>query len=428
TETIRNCLNPEWCKPIFVDYYFEEVQRVKFEIGPKSGRKYGEIKVIAEEADDEAKETLQLVCAARNLDKKDLFGKSDPFLQIYRINDDGTEYLLHRTEIIKKTLINEKKMQKKWKKYRNSGVLIFHTVAIKREYSFLDFITRGTQLDFSVAIDLTASNGQINKPGSLHYIGDGQPNEYFIAIRAVADICQHYNNTKNFDAMGFGAKIPPHYTAVNHCFPLNLSDSFCVHGVNGLLDAYRFCLPQCILYGPTNFANVVNEAAKTCINYRKDGSRYRILLIITDGAICDFDQTLSAIISASFLPLSIIIIGVGGEDFESMRRLDSDDSLLRYQGRTAQRDIVQFVALRNFLMEKSISGEESSVAIAKLAKEVLAEIPTQLTSYMKINDIQPCQPKDSSGPLKFFQLFDPSPLYPSASPSYLPKASAPPLL
>lgn len=77
-----------------------------------------------------------------------------------------------------------------------------------------------TQLDFSVAIDLTASNGQINKPGSLHYIGDGQPNEYFIAIRAVADICQHYNNTKNFDAMGFGAKIPPHYTAVNHCFPL----------------------------------------------------------------------------------------------------------------------------------------------------------------------------------------------------------------
>lgn len=52
-------------------------------------------------------------------------------------------------------------------------------------------------------------------------------------------------------------------------------------------------------------------------------------------------------------------------------------------------------------MEKSISGEESSVAIAKLAKEVLAEIPTQLTSYMKINDIQPCQPKDSSGPLKF---------------------------
>lgn len=39
-------------------------------------------------------------------------------------------------------------MQKKWKKYRNSGVLIFHTVAIKREYSFLDFITRGYYFDF----------------------------------------------------------------------------------------------------------------------------------------------------------------------------------------------------------------------------------------------------------------------------------------
>jgi hypothetical protein len=41
------------------------------------------------------------------------------------------------------------------------------------------------------------------------------------------------------------------------------------------------------------------------------------------------------------LPLSIIIIGVGKEDFEKMDELDADDELLSHNGRTAQRDIVQ---------------------------------------------------------------------------------------
>lgn len=30
---------------------------------------------------------------------KDFFSKSDPFLEIFRINDDGTESLVHRTEV-----------------------------------------------------------------------------------------------------------------------------------------------------------------------------------------------------------------------------------------------------------------------------------------------------------------------------------------
>ena len=31
---------------------------------------------------------------------KDFFSKSDPFLEIFRLNDDGTESLVHRTEVI----------------------------------------------------------------------------------------------------------------------------------------------------------------------------------------------------------------------------------------------------------------------------------------------------------------------------------------
>lgn len=34
---------------------------------------------------------------------KDFFSKSDPFLEIFRINDDGTESLVHRTEVTTST-------------------------------------------------------------------------------------------------------------------------------------------------------------------------------------------------------------------------------------------------------------------------------------------------------------------------------------
>ena len=48
-------------------------------------------------------------------------------------------------------------------------------------------------------------------------------------------------------------------------------------------------------------------------------SQYLILLIITDGAIHDMDETVAAIVAACELPLSILIVGVGNDDFSSMQ-------------------------------------------------------------------------------------------------------------
>ena len=53
-------------------------------------------------------------------------------------------------------------------------------------------------------------------------------------------------------------------------------------------------------------------------------------MILTDGIITDFEDTKAAIVSASELPMSIIIVGVGDEDFSAMEALDSDQgNLLR---------------------------------------------------------------------------------------------------
>jgi hypothetical protein len=49
-----------------------------------------------------------------------------------------------------------------------------------------------------------------------------------------------------------------------------------------------------------------------------ENQKYFILLIITDGVINDFEATKDEIVLASELPISIVIIGVGDENFDKM--------------------------------------------------------------------------------------------------------------
>lgn len=61
------------------------------------------------------------------------------------------------------------------------------------------------------------------------------------------------------------------------------------------------------------------------------------------------EETRHAVVQASKLPMSIIIVGVGNADFAAMEFLDGDSRTLRsHTGEEAARDIVQFVPFREF--------------------------------------------------------------------------------
>jgi hypothetical protein len=97
-----------------------------------------------------------------------------------------------------------------------------------------------------------------------------------------------------------------------------------------------------------------------------------------DGVITDLQQTIIAIINAAELPLSLLIVGVGGADFTEMETLDADKKRLSGpDGRVAARDIVQFMPMRNVAHGASI------------ARSLLAELPGQLLEYMKSRGIVP---------------------------------------
>lgn len=194
-----------------------------------------------------------------------------------------------------------------------------------------------------------------------------------------------------FPVFGFGAQLPPAWQ-VSHVFPINFNPAnpFCA-GIEGVVQAYQQCLPQLKLWGPTNFSPIINHVACFARQALRQSvaSQYFVLLIITDGVITDMDQTRSAIVEASRLPMSIIIVGVGGADFSEMEFLDSDDKLLHSpRGEVASRDIVQFVPFRDF--------QGNSVA---LAQSVLAELPDQVASFFNSRNMKPCvsEPSEAVG-------------------------------
>ena len=80
-------------------------------------------------------------------------------------------------------------------------------------YSFIDYLRGGVEINLIVAVDLTASNGLANSPQSLHYIDsnpDWPPNQYHQAIQAVGSILLEYDHDKLVPIYGFGGvpRIP----------------------------------------------------------------------------------------------------------------------------------------------------------------------------------------------------------------------------
>ncbi|EDQ89579.1 uncharacterized protein MONBRDRAFT_36908 [Monosiga brevicollis MX1] len=468
TERIKNASDPQFATVLTTPYFFERRQPVRFAVYDMDGssqelrdhdligecettigalvgehggtlheqltykgkkRERGSLTVVAEEVKAAAGEAIFQIQGTK-LDKKDFFGKSDPFFKIFRQSGGGwtcvgtSEVIMKNLDPVwqpfrlaigklcngddqrplkfevydwdsdgghdligicettlaqlksgtqKLELIRAKKVGRK--NYTNSGVLTIRT-SIEASFTFLDFLRNGYGINVSFAVDFTGSNGSPKMPSSLHYMNPMAPNEYMQAIMGIGTILADYDSDKLFPAFGYGAKFPN--GTVSHDFALNGNgdNPFC-SGVPGVITAYQQALHTVDLWGPTNFAPIISRMAGIAEAHSE--RQYHVLLIITDGQITDMADTKMAIIKASRLPMSIVIIGVGGADFSSMEELDSDHQALSHNGMRAQRDIVQFVPFRQY----------ASQGPPALAQAVLAEIPSQFLCHMKDNNIRP---------------------------------------
>ena len=239
------------------------------------------------------------------------------------------------------------------------------------------------QINLEIAIDYTKSNKPPNDPASNHYLNNNGLNDYEIAIKSCCEILAPYDSDQLFPVYGFGG-IPlllngrPN-NSVSHCFNINFQEDAEIHGIDNILNIYRQSLSRVELSGNTKFSFILNKVIDNInkdLKNKKNENHYYILLILTDGVVNDLRDTIDLIVEASSLPLSIIIVGIGNEDFDFMETLDGDENpLINSQGVKRKRDIVQFIKFNNFKNNNALNVGTD------FAEEILKEIPKQIDEY-----------------------------------------------
>ena len=260
--------------------------------------------------------------------------------------------------------------------YHNTILNIINKSRIIRNVSFIDYIKNGVKIKLTIGIDYTSSNLLPSDPLSLHYLG-GDMNDYEQAIKACGMIVAYYDYNQLFPVYGFGAVVKKNQKP-NMCFNVNFRHNPEIYTIDNVIKEYRKSFKKLILAGPTEFCPLIKKAIER-IKKENNPLKYHILLILTDGIIYDMKETVDALVEGSFLPLSVIIIGIGNDHFSEMIELDGKDyPLINSRGVKRMRDLVHFVHFNKYKYNPN-----------ELAAQVLERVPRQLTEYYTMNNIQP---------------------------------------
>ncbi|KAI3670095.1 hypothetical protein L6452_41723 [Arctium lappa] len=230
-------------------------------------------------------------------------------------------------------------------------------------------------IDFTKSNEWTGSRSYNRK--SLHHIGDGL-NPYEQAITIIGKTLAAFDEDNLIPCYGFG-DASTHDQDVFSFYP---EERFC-NGFEEVLSRYREIVPHLKLAGPTSFAPVI-EQAMTIVEHT--GGQYHVLLIIADGQVTrsvdtehghlspQEQRTVDAIVEASKLPLSIVLVGVGDGPWDMMREFDDNIPARDF-------DNFQFVNFTE-IMSKNVPPIRKETEFALSA---LMEIPTQYKATIELN-------------------------------------------
>ncbi|XP_052731621.1 protein BONZAI 1 isoform X3 [Vigna angularis] len=305
----------------------------------------GKLLVHAEECVS-SKTAIEMAFRCSDLECKDLFSRNDPFLLISKVAEGGVHIPICKTEVIKNDL------NPIWK----SVFVNIQQVGSKESILIIECYNYN-------------SNGRHDLIGKVQ--------------RSLAELENIHNNGQgeNLFLPSSGGQNHDNKVLKSQLFVDRFIESVQYTFLDYLAGGFELNFMVAVDFtGPTLFGPVISTAALIASQSVANGGRkYFVLLIITDGVVTDLQETKDAIVKASDLPLSILIVGVGGADFKEMEVLDADkgERLESSYGRVASRDIVQFVPFREVQSGFSV------------VQALLAELPTQFLTYVRSRDIQP---------------------------------------
>ncbi|GMR48148.1 hypothetical protein PMAYCL1PPCAC_18343, partial [Pristionchus mayeri] len=254
-------------------------------------------------------------------------------------------------------------------------------------HSFLHFISSGTSLHLSFAIDFSSPNEEeISSCLSL----DAE----FI-IRSIGGCVEDYLN-KSISALGFAGRIPP-VDRESQQFCLSLDTNPYCDSVDSVVSCLHGSMEKVLPSRVAHLSHVIYYVSKLAIhaNLRRStaNTQYFILVIVTRGAIDDLKEVVQAVIFASKAPISILFVGMGERKKDELDRLGRGGTRISYQGRRVTRDLVNFIDLK----EVSRKGENGWEDGNSLSEAALSRVPSQLTAYLSKTTSSMRNPSRSRG-------------------------------
>ncbi|GMH34196.1 hypothetical protein BSKO_02030 [Bryopsis sp. KO-2023] len=229
-----------------------------------------------------------------------------------------------------------------------------------------------------VGLDFTKSNewsGQKTfNSRCLHSISQTM-NPYEHALSIIAKTMAPFDDDNLIPCYGFG-DLTSKDKKVFSFFP----DNRPANGLHGAMMRYRQIAPHVQLSGPTSFAPILRQAMRTVL---ENGNEYHILVIVADGQVTPscYQDTVDAIVLASKLPLSIVMIGVGDGPWADMEKFDDELPARAF-------DNFQFVNFAKVMGQAAVYREEEKKE-AHFATHALMEIPEQYGCIQKLRLMDP---------------------------------------
>jgi hypothetical protein len=197
---------------------------------------------------------LRVEFAGKGLASKDFLGKSDPFFELHKIEEDNKTTLIYTSEVIKQNLnptwdaadafiskladgeldkpflikvfdwdsqtandligqctatvnevLNVDTFNKELKNLKGKlqGRLTCVKSDLMNDPSILDFLLGGCFFEYAIAIDFTGSNGDPRQPDTLHHKKKGKMNLYQKAIQSFGTVLVPQDSDQKIAALGF---------------------------------------------------------------------------------------------------------------------------------------------------------------------------------------------------------------------------------
>ena len=244
------------------------------------------------------------------------------------------------------------------------------------KFTLFDYLKVGITLEGYIGIDFTQG---------IEHIPDTESNQYLQAISGIRQTL--FDFFRDFEVYGYGAKlIESNDNNNNDYFNLSLKENPVLTGYTNIENAYKECLNKIKFCDNNTLSPLINNIRKVIYTkYKPDTYSILFLLINSPPKNEDFQNTIDSLIENSFLPLSIVVIGIGNSEFEDIKQLLSNKNKISSKGIEKLRNNIHFISMKDCNFNNDI-----------LKNRCLKDIPKQMVQYYSLNKTTPNDIKEQN--------------------------------